>query len=123
MSTLRIVASQALVGIGVGSLVSVTAGCEFHFLYDTPLSPRGAVIVVVVATIATTLGKRLTGIPWRQLGAISVTFLGFGLAAGPIRSFTFAQLDGMDAGLIAVGIVMIVFGFRMLRQPRQIRDD
>jgi len=123
METFRIIASQVLLWIGVGSLVSLAAGCVFHILYDTPLSPRGAAIVAVLAAIAMTLGKRLTGLQWRLLIMIGITMLGLALAAGPIRSFSFQQLDNKDVALIVVGGVMMLSGFWMLRQQRLARND
>ena len=116
--TFRIIAGQALLWIGVGLLVNLAAGIVFHLLYGAPLSPRGAAIIGLAGSFALTLGKRLIGLDWRPVVTIGLALLGLALVAGPIRSFSFEQLDSKDLGLIAAGVLMMTSGIWLLRQPR-----
>ena len=88
-----------------------------HLLYGAPLSPRGAAIIGLAGSFALTLGKRLIGLEWRPVVTIGLALLGLALVAGPIRSFSFEQLDSKDLGLIAAGILMMTSGIWLLRQP------
>jgi len=119
MNTVKTIAVQCTLWSGVGMLIVLFTRVVFRVAYGSALSTKGATIVLAYGVVATLIGKRFSGVSWKQIGSLITAFSGLALASAPIRSFAFSELHTKDLSFVAVGIAMLLGGTVVLYRLRK----